>query len=982
MTYLPTKSMTRMQDFASARARDVQAMSDKLSEDNVKYVNSHKYFVSNLTLALAVAFYTALFALPTYGISSYYFVFGQSPTNYIANPKNYTGEVPFCDSWMVGKFTNVAEEGDAPQLVRHDENNPLLPAWDDTQPESVWCGYFPNMVHDYWGNAAQMIIFTVYLNTGTTIQLGWQGMIGTLLAVMNAWGMECLYDFGELATQVYCSEILPCENQTALDQNATLAKTCEDYGDDRLSSAEICRTNPSLEGVVLFMGQQKRTWGTVFLWVDAIGVLALFLFSGAAENTMKFGMSWHIYFMMNLMNPKRVTTHYVDETFIPHFEVDSEYMAVILTSLIGVTLAILATLVPRPLTNISKVDDDSLAVTNAVNDILSDALEYFCGSERSAKRFQIREKIKALNGTVTTIKGNLVASWWETFDIGGFKDRRALLGRMDDHATDINDVMYALKSAILDEDFGGRHKEYVDCVGPALINLKSEASILLNACLTSCQDGSLDEEEREEMEEQMEKVETLQAEVLAGMRRMSTGVNRDMSNEYIFTHSISFWARKVKMLAHQIMDNDSSDDISCKSFCSGMWGGLVSTWSIKENCMDKEKVSFATRNLISITICYVIGVLGGPPASMFGPYEGNMASTLSLLISHFQGSAMQKNLQRLLGVTMGKSLPIIVLTCLSLVSCGVSYRWLLQFITLMLFIFTFCYMYYTSAAFSTVGCLIAGFGTPMLMVTCVASGTDYGFAARYREIGQVIAAIVIQTIVDYMLSDLPPRDMAVRLTTEMSDGLREGFEAFFESDLAGMKEGYKRASAALAKADAIKDETDPKLMVVRGDKVPFKYDAYLQVLNNMRHLLSDLNVLIVTTTNVGSEARARYEHPDDADSELLRYVNSAQNMSSCRDNFVEIMNASLGTTIAILDHVTEDAVDDVNVSDLKTMRPMRDLRGFSQLFVELDQRPRDTTGSEPTTDLQVRVVVVLRCLRNAKIHLGELTTVVLSNLLH
>lgn len=36
----------------------------------------------------------------------------------------------------------------------------------------------------------QMILFTVYQNTGSTVQLAWQGIAGTFLAVFNHWIME------------------------------------------------------------------------------------------------------------------------------------------------------------------------------------------------------------------------------------------------------------------------------------------------------------------------------------------------------------------------------------------------------------------------------------------------------------------------------------------------------------------------------------------------------------------------------------------------------------------------------------------------------------------------------------------------------------------------------------------------------------------------------------------------------------------------
>eukprot|EP00928_Gymnodinium_smaydae_P055323 TRINITY_DN388_c1_g1_i1.p1 TRINITY_DN388_c1_g1~~TRINITY_DN388_c1_g1_i1.p1 ORF type:complete len:1026 (+),score=254.70 TRINITY_DN388_c1_g1_i1:47-3079(+) len=977
------RALVGVQDFqsnAADRAREVMALTDKLQEENVQYVNAHRFFVSNFALALAVAAYTALFALPTYLPWADYQIFGQrlSTANFIE--KNYTGPIPFCDSYMTRKWTNVAPAGEKPDLVKYDPDNASLPVWEETSPESVWCGVAPSMIRGYWGNAAQMIIFTVYLNTGNTVNLAWQGMIGTTLAIVNAWGIEMFYDKGDLASRQSCADLLlACEGKED-------SEACVAYGDDVAESLQLCKDG-GLDTVFHFHSTSSRTVGNVFEWFDAIGVIALFLFSGAAENTMKFGMSWHIYFMMNIMNPSKGPPSFYHESMIPHFEWDSEYMAVLLTSLFGVTIAIVATLVPKPLTNISKVKDDALAVTNAVNDILSDSVDYFCGSERSAKRFQIKEKIKALDGTVTTIEGNLAASWWETFDVGRFRDKRVLMQKFDHHATDVNDVMYTLKSTVLDETFDGRHQDFVAVVGEALINLKAETSTLLNKCLLSCEDGNLEEDEKEEMQEQIDVVEEKQRVLLAQLRALSSGVNRDLANEFIFTFSISYWSHKVSAFARSIIDLQANGGNMFKTCCAGMESGFKTTWNPRETCLDKEKAKFAFRNLVPITICFVIGYFGQPGSAtaasiaLFDPYNGTMASTLSLLISHFQGSAMQKNIQRLLGVVMGKALPIIVFTVMSLVSCENAFQPFLQFVTLMVFVFNFCYMYYTSAQFSTVGCLIAGFGTPMLMHSCAAS-VDWNFAAKYREIGQVTAAIMIQTLCDFLLSETAPRDMSVSLMRTMTEGLQDSLTGFFEHDLDAMKAGYKSASAALASAQAISGETDPKLSMVRGFNVPFKYDAYLLILDCYKSMLADMNMLIIVSMNPDPNARVRAEH-DGCDSDLINYMSSSRNMEVCKDDLLSLVEAGFGATLAVLEHKTEEPVDDENVAELKLMKPTVPLAGFNELYNELGANIRPNMyGKDVSSDGVVRLAVALRCLRNLKKHMGDLSTTVLGSLLH
>merc|ERR1719491_2782656 len=55
-----------------------------------------------------------------------------------------------------------------------------------------------------------------------------------------------------------------------------------------------------------------------------------------------------------------------------------------------------------------------------------------------------------------------------------------------------------------------------------------------------------------------------------------------------------------------------------------------------------EKRSFVSRNLTSIMLCFLFGNFFD--GNVFSPYDAAMASTLSVLISHFTGSAIYRNL--------------------------------------------------------------------------------------------------------------------------------------------------------------------------------------------------------------------------------------------------------------------------------------------------------------------------------------------------
>merc|ERR1719362_2696023 len=80
---------------------------------------------------------------------------------------------------------------------------------------------------------------------------------------------------------------------------------------------------------------------------------------------------------------------------------------------------------------------------------------------------------------------------------------------------------------------------------------------------------------------------------------------------------------------------------------------------------DLDKKMFVGRNFVSIGTCFVMGnFLKG---NVFDGFNANMATTLAILISHFPGTAFETNLTRLLGLTLGKVLPIIIMAVVSVV---------------------------------------------------------------------------------------------------------------------------------------------------------------------------------------------------------------------------------------------------------------------------------------------------------------------------
>merc|ERR1719158_2204023 len=100
--------------------------------------------------------------------------------------------------------------------------------------------------------------------------------------------------------------------------------------------------------------------------------------------------------MMNFMNPNTGPYRGVIPTFIPGFYMDGEKTVIMLTSLVGGFMSILATLIPVPLMNIKRVKISITRYTEALDGVWTDSINYICSTQQTAKVYQIAQRITAL----------------------------------------------------------------------------------------------------------------------------------------------------------------------------------------------------------------------------------------------------------------------------------------------------------------------------------------------------------------------------------------------------------------------------------------------------------------------------------------------------------------------------------------------------------------------------------------------------------
>ncbi|CAE8589628.1 unnamed protein product [Polarella glacialis] len=763
---------------------------------------------------------------PSTGGVCYFLRSTASASGFTSDWRNYFGGLcqvelarPFeCDAAMFGRMRNIAPWNQVPDIVAWDET---MAAWGTDPRSDLWCGLLPETYMDSWPNVVQMVIFSVFRGTGTTMMLSWQGVSGTSFACLNMLVMMYIYPHGGSG------------------------HVCQENEPGQCVQGEIVRDDPA--------------YSDLFCWLDTFGVLFLFLLSGSQINTIKFGMSWHIFFMMNFMNPAIGATPGKIPSIIPGLYLDNPCVETFITSVAGGLLAVLATFVPFPLLNARNAFNELDSQTASIGQIWRESVVYFCGTQRSAKCVQIETRIDTLVTTSSHVQASLEDAWWESAILGRREDTRQLLLTMRENLRDMLDMLYAVKTCILQEDFQGQHQDFCEPLRPIMESMVGEALTLAELCVNSAWDSQVPETLIQALETSVGKVRRLQKELVAAYQQNYSRTSRhnDLLDESILVFALSFTARKSADLAglvtsrHRQQQALEAGGIGCllrarqvwSALLRKLWTSFLSTWS-PSVLLECDHIKFAVRNYIAITLCFVMGVYFH--GYVFDRYSPIMASTLALLISKYKNSAFTNNVQRLLGVTLGKVLPILILAALSHLECNSAARTVAHFFAIWIYIVVFMFMYFTSPQWSLVGCFIAAFGVYPLLVPCSKTmGNDDVFKTRYSEIGQVTLAIVVQMVIDAILLRHTPRDVAVHQTAKLGEALALATKSIFESDLPGVQAAAEEARRRLVMAEGLLVEVDPKLRVMEGLDSPFKLDLYTSVLGIAGHMLTDLNLLIV-----------------------------------------------------------------------------------------------------------------------------------------
>jgi len=808
--------------------------------------------------------------------------------------------------------------------------------------------WFGHDIPGFWPNVVQLMFFTVYGSSGTTCQLAWQGMMGTIMAELNVRLMFFIFPLGGACWQQAGLEANVkgyAINTTATPIGRGMRPSCEWYQGDAGEFDVAGKFVPDISLISSEGFYHQFFWIT---WVDTFLFILLFLSSGAQENTMKFGLSWHMYYMMQFMS----------------FNPTSQSPAVLTTSFIGVFLAILVTLVPNfpklfsegafemPLMKTPKLSSNGQDLLHQSERIVVQAVHFMSHSaemhrdQRCQRRFAIEEMVDDAQALIPVMNANLAESWWESYfykltcaTMWYYKVRTYCQSMSQFFCDDIgtaDDVMFNFKKAVQSEHASNydyltaeerkiiiserkniQEKLFAHCaVVSEIFQHISDIFDKVSDHETEGEEDDLDklDEFTEELKTKLnvtskQLLEIYRQTVMKNRKRdaeisESTALKqlRDSMMMVIFSldcigkqlvnqvKPTDFKENKKLMPGANDMYNMMSSGGGTSTFCKSLMTAFKNTWFVVENgkikgpvilrslpCkyLDKDRASFVWRNFFVLCLLFTLGNLMW--GNVFTPFSDKMAGTLSLLISHFPGSAFYMNIMRLLGITLGKALPIV----LSLVVSAVPIGWgqsLWHSILVFFYCWFFSMMYYSSPMWGTVGMCIVAFGCYSLAGVEVHNATsDSVFANLYKEIGTVTVAMLVQIFVDTFVTsfnnELPKqrvtRNMAligVKIGDDFCDDeddvingtVIKSFEAFFAKDFDKLKANIVLSKATLGSQTAMVTEMDDRTVIVAGSHTGMPGVSLLsKVFVQIDVILDNMEVLVAVHSYTKSECRGK-----------------------------------------------------------------------------------------------------------------------------
>jgi hypothetical protein len=667
----------------------------KKKSKNAKEGGSIKTFRSNMTLAVRTSTMCLLCALP------------------ILSPTLYRW---LCDPDWTNKATC---------------RNPVTGAW---------LSYIP-------GGIILMIIFTVYQNVGSTIQLAYQGAIGTFWACLYSHVISALMPYGAWA----CAE-----EQFHLNITAVWPK----------GPPGECKYNPIVVNVT----------NCLFIFCA--------LWFNLTKNVRTFILSYHVYFIMAIQTPTADPLMNISWAV----KMSAQTTITMGTALFGVLAAVWVTWYwgfgpvttdpddakkgdvsamnwywgCAPITATAAAKHAAILTTEEAEKVLREVKDYFMRESASVSITSLETQCLQLRTDVNSMVDTVDTAWWEYFDMGKQGMKRQYLTAHAKVLKQQVDNIFAMQIAVAKEDFGASHKVVMKKMKDSIEDLLRTTWELQDLNVQSAADGLIGEKEREKLQEGQSKVreaiEKMSTEFnkLRQDKELFRGaepipINKELQSEAFFFYCLCVHGKLTIGLTDEFLEPKYR--ISIRSVLLEMKSEWASSFAPSTLWERLNWNSFTVRSTVQILTAYYVGL-------WCLDYDAKAAGTIALLLNEFMGSAMLKNLNRLQSVVLAAVIPHLMVKALT-TQCDPFLVCLKCFAFLAWEILT-TYIYYASPSYGYIGMLLAAFSASTLVYPCqpkesftqeMAAKAEATYeVGQYSKIYTTTLAVLIMVIVDRILS--------------------------------------------------------------------------------------------------------------------------------------------------------------------------------------------------------------------------------------
>jgi len=587
----------------------------------------------------------------------------------------------------------------------------LVPSW--------YRSIDPNYSGLIGGGTVLMVVFTVYGNVGLTIQLVYQGIIGTFIACLPVH---------------FCSVMMP--------------------------------------------GGAKNPNVYIPLVAHAANVLSIILglWLNISRNIRLFWLSYHCYFMMEYMNPN--STYVFNTSWAINWEAYTT--TTLVTATIGCFAALLVVFVPIPVRAIQSCRNSAIESVNMWAGLLDKIVEYYERQSASVRIVQSESGAVALRDMLMTLQVDLDAVWWECFDMGAQGKTREFLERHLQMMNGMSDTIFALLVCIEKEDFGESHIRCMEAVKGPVRALVNHIKSLLTEATKAANDGDISRNEEAHLNHMVEGAKKLLKDLAEAFHEKRMEISPDealtseLQSESFFVYSLSVCTRTVIEYTENMLNEPPRRQNICKAWAHE----LRSIFDPAVLFKDRDYKSFTLRNSLSIIICYYIGfyILGysaissGTASLLLSQFAG---SALQKNLGRLQGVVVGNIVPHLFLRIIGSSCnPIRI---------SVQGAFIVLWETLTCYIYysspVYGYIGMLAAAFAMSNVVVpcSDYDDPVAAAAAEAAFSN----TAVSKITETTIAVVVMTIVDMAMAPESASSLAIAKLLEGFMSMDAGLQAAF-----------------------------------------------------------------------------------------------------------------------------------------------------------------------------------------------------------